>query len=249
MAKQGEIEYLNAIGEGGRRHVEGRPFTDHNCGHYLARIGQIMAFLPDPPARILDMGCGSGWTSAFLAQRGFDVLGVDIAPDMIRVAEESREAKGLERLWFLVGDYESLDYSEEFDAVVFFDSLHHAENEFEALRTAHRALRTGGACVVSEPGVGHHKTAASRHAIEEFDVNEKEMPPFKIARMARAIGFRRVQTYAHQGQLFDLANGTASFQRTGPVGWLLRRRILQPVLVLLLMALLKRWSGVVVLTK
>jgi SAM-dependent methyltransferase len=249
MAKQGEIEYMNAIGDGGRNHVTGRPFTDYNCGQYLARIGQVMDFLPEPPARVLDLGCGSGWTSSFLAQRGYEVLGIDIAPDMIRAAEQSRDSKGLHALRFMVGDYESLDCSEEFDAVVFFDSLHHAENELDALRAAYHALRSGGTCVVSEPGVGHHKTPASQQAVQQFGVTEKEMPPFKIARMAKAIGFRGIRTYAHQGQIFALSNGPVTSQRAGLLGWVLRRHSVKPLLVFLLMALLKHWSGVVVLTK
>ena len=44
-----------------------------------------MGFLPDPPARILDMGCGGGWTSIFFAKRGYEVVGQDISQDMIDV--------------------------------------------------------------------------------------------------------------------------------------------------------------------
>ncbi len=248
MAKQGEIAYLNAIGEAGRQHAAGRPFTDADCGLYLARIGQVLAHLPAPPAEIVDIGCGTGWTSTFLAQRGYEVLGVDIAPDMIDFAKRAARPAGL-RLRFEVGDYETLDFADRFDGAVFFDSLHHAENEFNALKSVHRALRPGGICIVSEPGIGHQETAASKHAIELFDVTEKEMPPTRVMKMARSIGFRQMRVYAHQGQIFRLLNHSSGQVRGGIVGWILRVPALRPVLMFLLMVFLKRWSGVVVLVK
>ena len=248
MGKQGEIGYFRAIGEAGQRHAAGRPFTDLCCGLYLARIGQAMELLPPPPARILDMGCGTGWTSAFLARRGYDVVGVDIAPDMIEAAKLAHPPAGL-NLEFAVADYESMSYTEEFDGVLFFDSLHHAEDEGEALRCAFQALRRGGVCVTSEPGIGHHETAESQRAIEDFGVNEKEMPPWKITRLGRLAGFREMRTYAHQGQIFSLLNLPPSPERKGLIGLVARTRPLRPVLAFLLMAFLKRWSGVVVLTR
>lgn len=179
------------------------------------------------------------------------MVGVDIAPDMIRTAQATTAARGLTALEFAVNDYESMAFSEEFDAVLFFDSLHHAEDEAEALRCAYRALRPGGTCVLSEPGIGHHETVASRHAIEAFNVTEKEMPPYRAARLARAAGFSRTRTYAHQGQIFTLLNQepSASSGHTRLRRLVLGSRALRPVLAFLLMAFLKRWSGVMVLTK
>ena len=249
MAKQGEIEYLETIGEDGRRHAAGKPFSDQECGLYLARFGQVMAHLPPPPARILDLGCGTGWTSAFLAQRGYDVVGVDIAPDMIEIAKQAAEDLKLTQLEFIVGDYESVGFEDEFDGAVFFDSLHHAEDERAALSCAYRALRPGGICVVSEPGVGHHETPESKLAIESFNVTEKDMPPQLVISLARDIGFSQSRTYLHQGQIFALFNHDYSSRRQGLLGWLLRRRILRPLIPHLAILRMRGRSGVVILTR
>ena len=83
MAKQGEIDYLMRIGEAGARHAAGKPYSDVGCGSYLMQIGCIMSLLPQPPCRLLDAGCGTGWTSVLFARRGYDVVGVDISEDMI----------------------------------------------------------------------------------------------------------------------------------------------------------------------
>ena len=83
MAKQDEINCLKNIGTDGAWHALEEPFYDTNCGLYLTYIGTLMSLLPNPPAKVLDLGVGSGWTSVFLARRGYEVTGQDIAPDMI----------------------------------------------------------------------------------------------------------------------------------------------------------------------
>ncbi len=43
--KQGEIDYLQAIGDDGRAHAMGKPFSDPECWRYLMALGQIMQLL------------------------------------------------------------------------------------------------------------------------------------------------------------------------------------------------------------
>ena len=78
MPKQGEVNYVERIGESGRSHIAGKPISDENCGGLLTDMGCLITLLPSPPARILDLGVGSGWTSMFLGRRGYDVVGQDI---------------------------------------------------------------------------------------------------------------------------------------------------------------------------
>jgi cyclopropane fatty-acyl-phospholipid synthase-like methyltransferase len=57
---------------------------------------------------ILDSGCGSGENALFLASRGFEVVGVDIAPSAIARAQVKAAQRGLEAT-FLVGDVLALE--------------------------------------------------------------------------------------------------------------------------------------------
>jgi SAM-dependent methyltransferase len=148
-----------------------------------------MSVLPPPPARLLDLGCGTGWTSAFFGRRGYAVTGQDIAPDMIEYAQRNKRRYEADRLEFVVGDYESLVFDDPFDCAVFYDSLHHATDERAALASAYRALRPGGVLVTHEPGEGHSKSADSLRAMELYGVTEKDMPPHHIRALSRAIGF------------------------------------------------------------
>jgi SAM-dependent methyltransferase len=47
-----------------------------------AWAARLDAWLPDPPADVLDLGCGTGSLSLVLAQRGHSVTGVDLSPKM-----------------------------------------------------------------------------------------------------------------------------------------------------------------------
>ncbi|QIG41987.1 class I SAM-dependent methyltransferase [Nocardioides anomalus] len=60
----------------------------------------LRTHLPDPPARVADLGCGTGTLSALLADEGYAVDGVDFAPEMVRRAR----AKAGDRARFVVGD-------------------------------------------------------------------------------------------------------------------------------------------------
>ncbi len=195
MAKQGEIDYVAGIGEVGAEHARGKPFTAPDCGRLLSDLGGIFMVLPPAPARLLDLGCGSGWTSVFFARRGYQVTGQDIAPDMIALAERNRAESGVGNLDFLVSDYESLRFAGEFDAAVFYDALHHAEDPVQALAGAWRALKPGGVLVTIEPGVGHAEAEHSKAAVTAFGVTERDMPPRDIVRLGRAAGFRSARVY------------------------------------------------------
>jgi SAM-dependent methyltransferase len=195
--KQGEREYFARIGPEGIAHSAGKPFSDDLCAQYLASMSAVFGILPPPPARILEFGCGVGWLSLYLAQRGYDVLGVDIAEEAIAQARASRDARGLNHADFVAADYESFEAPASFDFVIFHDALHHAEDERTALTCAWKSLKPGGSVITLEPGSGHHQTATSQHAIEKYGVHEKDMPPRHIIRLAREIGFRQWLALPH----------------------------------------------------
>jgi ubiquinone/menaquinone biosynthesis C-methylase UbiE len=195
MAKQGEIDFLRNCGA--FDYAAGKPFSDPECGRYLLEMGALLYLLPPPPARLLDLGCGTGWTSCLLARRGYDVVGQDIAPDMIHQAGLNKQRYGVGNVQFVTCDYENLSYDNEFDCVVFYDSLHHAMSEELALSMAYRALRPGGVCVISEPGWGHARREHSLAAVRAFNVTEKDMPPRYVIRLGKNVGFRSGRAYPH----------------------------------------------------
>lgn len=105
-------------------------------GH-AAMMAQAEAWLRDytfpTDAQALDAGCGTGLFSVRLAQRGFRVTAVDIAPQMIvAAAQQATQAGVRDRIRFVTGDLEAVDGS--YDAVVCFDVLiHYPRRDFAQL--------------------------------------------------------------------------------------------------------------------
>ena len=199
--KQPERDYFARIGPAGIAHSLAKPFVDDNCAQYLAVMTALFSLLPPPPARLVEFGCGTGWLALALGQRGYDVLGADISPDAVEHAKLARDARGLGNVDFQTADYETFDGGGAYDAAIFHDSLHHAEDERAALASAWRALKPDGCVITFEPGTGHHESDSSQHAIAEFGVHEKDMPPKHIIALARAIGFRRHLVLPHPHNL------------------------------------------------
>lgn len=214
MSKQGEIDYLDSLGPEGRIHAFNKPFSDADCSRYLIDLGFIMSVLPPPPCHLLDMGVGTGWTSVFLARRGYTVTGVDIAPQMIELAEQNRERYDAPNLDFVVSDFEDLRVEGPFDCVLFYDSLHHAIDGEKAMASAHRVLRPGGLCLTLEPGYGHSRTSDSRRAIEEMDITEKDMHPERVIALSRPAGFQSARILHFDFIPTEIRNRTGPYRVT-----------------------------------
>jgi magnesium-protoporphyrin O-methyltransferase len=88
----------------------------------------LLSWLPDDlsGSRLLDAGCGTGALSIEAARRGADVVGVDLAPTIIEMAEERMPAELHAQIRFHAGDM--LDpHHGAFDHVVAMDSIIHYE--------------------------------------------------------------------------------------------------------------------------
>jgi magnesium-protoporphyrin O-methyltransferase len=97
--------------------------------------------------RVLDAGCGTGAMSVELARRGADVLGIDLAPEIIRFARETLPRDlGRGHVRFEAGDMLSAGHG-HFEAVVAMDCLiHYSEADaINALGTL--GVRTGQSIV------------------------------------------------------------------------------------------------------
>lgn len=93
---------------------------------------------------ILDLAAGTGWTARCLAQCGFRVTAVDLAPEMLAAGAKLAAEKNLS-IAFELGDAEALPYPEsEFDSVIStFGVIFAGQPEDAAIELA-RIIRPGG---------------------------------------------------------------------------------------------------------
>jgi SAM-dependent methyltransferase len=110
--------------------------------------------LPPPPARVLEVGAGSGELAAVLREAGYDVVAIDPAAD---------GAPGVEPV--ALADVE-VDAA-SFDAAVAVVSLHHVEPLAESCARLAALVRPGGTLVVDEFDVGRFDDRAAAWQIAQ----------------------------------------------------------------------------------
>ena len=98
---------------------------------------------------LLDVGCGTGAASRAASAEVDLVVGVDLAPEMIRRATEL--ARTVENVRFLVADSEQLPFDDgAFTAVLCSNSFHHYPDPLRAVREMGRVLASGGRLVIGD---------------------------------------------------------------------------------------------------
>jgi len=104
----------------------------------------------DVRGSLLDVGCGPGLLLEMLARRypELRLSGLDIAPEMVRVAKERMEDRADIRL----GDAEELPWPDaSFSFIFCVDSFHHYPNPQRALHEFRRVLREDGWLLLADP--------------------------------------------------------------------------------------------------
>lgn len=214
MGKEIESTYFAQIGSDGMSHALGKPFSDGTRAQLLFGFGAILSLATPPPARVVDFGCGVGWTTDFLGRSGYQATGIDLSPEAIAASQRVYASNNVR---FILHDYEEdLDEPGTYDLALFFDALHHCADTEAALRTAANALRPGGVCLVAEPGRGHANAPTSLEAAERYGVTERDMPPELVLAAARTAGFRSGKVYAYPSEVQRLLYSAAPTSRTGP---------------------------------
>lgn len=94
---------------------------------------------------VLEYGCGGGYFSVWLAQRGASVHAVDMNPNAVRAAQfYARKANVADRLQVMVGNAEEDDIGGRYDFVFAKDVIEHLDDDRPFMRRLGRQLKSGG---------------------------------------------------------------------------------------------------------
>ena len=103
-----------------------------------------------PPVRVLDLGCGDGTTAVPLAQLGAEVVGIDIAGNLVEAGNKRAAEAGLDRLKFQEGDACNLQEVEDdsFDLTLSVFGAMFAPKPLDVAREMVRVTKPGGRIVM-----------------------------------------------------------------------------------------------------
>jgi ubiquinone/menaquinone biosynthesis C-methylase UbiE len=103
-----------------------------------------------PPLRALDLGSGDGTTAVPLARMGADVVGIDIARNLVEAGKKRAAEAGLNRLEFREGDASNLEGvgDDSFDLTLSVFGAMFAPKPFDVAREMVRVTKPGGRIVM-----------------------------------------------------------------------------------------------------
>ena len=132
---------------------------------------------PQKPLKILDIGCGAGFFSILLTEKGHDVTGIDLTESMVEEAVLLAEEEGSPAR-FLVMDAEKLDFPDEtFDVVVSRNVTWNLPHPEQAYAEWLRVLKKGGLLLNydAEYGKYHHEEYEKEAVYAHKDVTKEQV--------------------------------------------------------------------------
>lgn len=114
-------------------------------GHRPTGEQAIARMQVEPDARVLDLGCGTGWATRLFAEQATEghVIGVDVSDEMIRMAKSA--SLHYPNIEFRLASAENLPFEDDYFSHAFsMESIYYYENMLRALVELRRVLRPGG---------------------------------------------------------------------------------------------------------
>ncbi|WXG46914.1 MAG: class I SAM-dependent methyltransferase [Candidatus Atabeyarchaeum deiterrae] len=176
---------------------EGRIFTE--VQEDIPKVSEL--FKEHGVKRILDLGFGSGRHTVYLAEMDFEVHGIDIAREGMRLTESWLKERNLKADLKIGNIYDKLPYPDEFfDAIISVEVMHHSviEDIRKLIKEMERILRPSGLLFITvlKRNVRASKTIAPRtfipldgpdkgltHYIFNERLLKKEFSNFRIHRI------------------------------------------------------------------
>ncbi|NEO94117.1 MAG: class I SAM-dependent methyltransferase [Moorea sp. SIO3G5] len=139
-------------------------YQDNNLGHHHAYLTKPLLEIINetvPPLqnqqkpRILDIGCGNGSFTNFIAKNGYEVVGVEESESGIKLASDN-----FPDCQFIQGSIYNLPYTElsdKFDIVISLEVIEHLFYPKELVRAAKKVLKPHGRLIITTPYHGYLK--------------------------------------------------------------------------------------------
>jgi SAM-dependent methyltransferase len=223
---RGHRDYVRELPEGERLWLKTKPFSAPPSFE-LATCLRTFAHIVDElklgvRAQVLDVGCGPGWMSEYLARCGYWVTGIDISEDMVEIARQrvaqipEQVGEGIDaHAEFHAMTVREMPWTDRFDAAILYDTMHHFDDELETLRVILRTLTPGGTIYIREGARPAAGSEAERALIDEMRTRATLESPFDPRYLLQVVGdagFADVRRLVEVDELVDVADIRRPFQ-------------------------------------
>jgi len=127
--------------------VSGREVSDMKRATFEGHLDRLMPQLDRPPGRFLDVGCATGEMLAAAEGRGFDVYGVEVAPEGVARCRESFGSERIKGGILVKGDFEA----SSFQVVTMCDVIEHVPDPGQTRELIEHYLEPGGLLLLTTP--------------------------------------------------------------------------------------------------
>jgi SAM-dependent methyltransferase len=201
-----------------------KPLTNvDEAPDFMTGFAQVLAGVrPLSGMVVLDFGAGTGWSSRYLTQLGYEVIVCDVSSCALDVAKQLFERQPVAGRHvpprFLNFDGRRFDLPDEsVDRIVCIDAFHHVPNPEAVLAEMGRVLRPGGVAGFQEPGPNHSKKAQSQFEMKNYTVIENDILMGDIWAWAKDAGFTDIELAVFTSEPFHLSvDDYGDFLRHGP---------------------------------
>jgi ubiquinone/menaquinone biosynthesis C-methylase UbiE len=106
-----------------------------------------------PGSKLLDVGSNMGQYTTLFAERGFQMVGIDLSDKAIEIAKKNAQMLDYKHLEYFQADTEDLNLFEDetFDGVLSFSTLRYVPNLRKAVKEIHRVTKNNGTAVLDFP--------------------------------------------------------------------------------------------------
>lgn len=170
-------------------------------------VRAVRSILGSGVHRVLDIGCGTGWTSAFWRDNGFDVTGLEPSPSRRAVAQERY---GLS----VIGDYlEDAKIDQVYDLVILRHIIEHFASPRDLLEKAASLVAPGGLVLIVVPNI----RCLGRYFFDTywtwvFPWHCNFFSPRSVGMLAKAASLRQIHVWQTSSPMYY----HESFQRRFP---------------------------------
>ncbi len=159
-------------------------------GEYDGHLPWLLQSFQIEPCRAIDIGCGNGKSAVWLARRGFQVVGVDLAPTAIKQAKALAHKRNVD-VSFIQGTFPYVREVEdmEFDLVIERGFLQHLGNGSmpEVLGAVAKFLSPDGIFYSLMVADGRNSGYWGMKRWREDEIRAAVRPFFKIVAMKRSV--------------------------------------------------------------